>query len=119
MVSKAKLYAQLDGMETELQERIIPHLENAVKGQNEMVFCTTDFAHAKRSKFKVDPETDALVQLGAQILILKDKLGEPSAGTIAERVCWYCRQWGDAGEGHKHNAQALARNFLEEIKSQI
>jgi hypothetical protein len=115
MVSKAKLYSQLDSMEDELRERIVPHLENAAKGGNELIFCTTDFNPFQKLKYRADSETDALIQLGGQILVLRDKLGEPTEGTIAERICWYCRKWGDAGENHQKAVQALAQDFLREV----
>jgi hypothetical protein len=115
MVSKAKLYSQLDRLEDELRERIVPHLENAVDGRNDLVFCTTDFNPFQVLKSRADSETDALIQLGGQILALREKLGEPSEGTIAERICWYCRKWGDAGDSRRKAAQGLAREFLQEV----
>lgn len=117
MVSKAKLYSQLDSMEEELRERIVPHLEIAVKGENDLIFCTTDFNPFQKLKSKADPETDALIQLGGQILALKEKLGESSEGSIAERICWYCRQWGSTGENHRKAVQGLAQDFLQEVEN--
>ena len=75
MVSKAKLYSQLDRMDDELRERIIPHLENAAIGKNDLVFCTTDFNPFAELKYNVDAETDSLIQLGRKILALLGKLG--------------------------------------------
>lgn len=115
MVSKAKLYTQLDSLEDELGARIVPHLENAVNGRNDLIFCTTDFNPFPELKSKTDKETDELIQLGRQILALREKLGEPSAGCIAERICWYCRQWGDTHDSHRKSVQALAQAFLQEI----
>jgi hypothetical protein len=102
-------------MEEELQERIVPHLEKAVVGQNDFVFCTTEFNLSKELKFKADSETDALIQLGRKILAMREKLGESTDGIIAERICWYCRKWagGNAGDGKK--TQKLAQEFLQEI----
>ena len=34
MVSKSKLYNKLDILETELKERLVPHLEEAANGNN-------------------------------------------------------------------------------------
>ncbi len=115
MVSKAKLYSQLDRLEDELRERIIPHLENAVIGENDLVFCATDFNSFSELKFKTDAETDSLIQLGRQILALREKLGEPSTRAIAERICWYCRKWGDTDNNHRKATQGLARDFLQEV----
>jgi hypothetical protein len=115
MVSKAKLYLQLDHLEDELRERIIPHLENAAIGENDLVFCATDFNSFSELKFKTDTETDSLIQLGRQILALRGKLGEPSTRSIAERICWYCRKWGDTDDDHRKATQGLAREFLDEI----
>ncbi len=116
MVSKAKLYSQLDRMEEELRERIVPHLEEATAGKNDLVFCASDFNTFPDLKFRTDAETDALIQLARQILVLSEKLGESSGSTIAERICWYCRKWGDTGDNHRKSAQRLAAEFLQEIK---
>ena len=115
MVSKAKLYTQLDRLEDELRDRLVPHLENAINGRNDLIFCTTDFNPFPELKPKTDNETDALIQLGRQVLALREKLGEPSAGCIAERICWYCRQWGDGHDSHRTPVQGLAQAFLQEI----
>ena len=116
MVSKAKLYSQLDRLETELRERMIPHLEQAAKGGNDLVFCTSEFNPFPQLEGKTDSVTEELIQLGRQVLTLRDKLGEPSNGTIAERVCWYCRKWGDTKDSHRKAAQGLAKQFLQEAK---
>jgi hypothetical protein len=39
MVAKSKLYSKLDGLEIELKERLVPHLEQAAAGNNDLVFC--------------------------------------------------------------------------------
>ncbi len=59
--------------------------------------------------------TEELVELGAQILALKKKLGEPCDGSIAERICWYCREWGSTARSDKAAGQMLATRFLDEI----
>jgi len=115
MVSRVKLYSALDALEHELQERIVPHLENAVQGKNDLVFCSTDFNPYPELKNSIDAETDELIKLGDQILALRQKLHESSEGTIAERICWYCRKWGNSGDRHQKSAQGLARQFLQEI----
>ena len=115
MVSKAKLYSQLDRLEEELRSRVVPHLENASRGKNDLVFCTSDFNPYPELKSRTDKETDDLIQLGRQILALKEKLGESSEGSIAERLCWYCRQWADTKDSHRKSVKALALAFLQEI----
>lgn len=115
MVSKAKLYSQLDRMEDELKDGLIPHLEHAAAGKNELVFCVSDFGPFDELRYKTDSRTEELVQLGRKILALREKLGEISDGTIAEKICWYCRKWSDSQDGHRQTAQYLAKQFLEEI----
>lgn len=115
MVSKSKLYTQLDHLENELRERLIPHLENAVDGGNELIFCSSDFNPFPELKSRTDKETDDLIQLGRQVLSLQEKLGESSDGAIAERLCWYCRQWGDVSNSHRRSAEGLAQTFLAEV----
>jgi len=117
MVSKAKLYTKLDSLESELKEQLIPHLERAANGNNDLVFCVEGFNPFPALKSKTDAKTGELVDMGTQILALKKKLGEPSEGSIAERICWYCRTWGDTDNNHRKNAQGLAKQFLEEIQN--
>ena len=115
MVSKSKLYTQLDLLESELREKLVPRLESAARGKNDLIFCVDSFNPFTELKSKTDSETEALIHIGAQILGLREKLGEPSEGTIAERICWYCREWGNLENGHRKSAPGLAKQFLEEI----
>jgi len=115
VVSKAKLYTTLDSLEEELEARIVPHLETAAEGNNHLVFCVTDFNPFPALKHQTDATTEELVVLGRQILLLKNKLGESSEGSIAERICWYCRKWADTKNNYRGAAQGLAQQFLEEI----
>ena len=117
MVSKGKLYRQLDSLETELEEKLIPLLEQAAKGRNDLVFCVEDFNPFPELKSKTNVETESLINVGAQILALRNKLGEPSEGSIAERICWYCREWGNLEASQTKSAQRLASQFLLEIEN--
>lgn len=117
MVSKAKLYSKLDLLEIQLKQSLVPHLNEAAQGENDLVFCVPAFNPFRELKNSTDDLTAELVEIGAQILSLRDKLGEPSAGTIAERLCWYCRQWSDTGNRYKVSGKELAKAFLLEIKT--
>lgn len=117
MVSRSKLYAQLDALESELKEDLIPHLEIAANGDNDLIFCVEQFNPFNELNSKTDRITEKLINVGAQILVLKNKLGDPSEGSIAERICWYCREWGNLENNHRKSAQGLAKQFLEEIKN--
>ena len=117
MVSRSKLYSQLDALESELKEGIIPHLKTAANGNNDLVFCVGEFNPFNELKGKTDKNTENLVKIGAKILALKSKLGEPSEGSIAERICWYCREWGNLENTHRKSTQSLAKQFLDEIKT--
>ncbi|RBP48873.1 hypothetical protein [Arenicella xantha] len=117
MVSKAKLYAQLDSLEAQLLEGLVPHLTLAANGGNDLVFCVTAFNPFRQLKHKTDSRTEELIELGAQILSLKLKLDEPSEGTVAARICWYCREWGNTKNHHRANAIDLAKRFLDEIEN--
>lgn len=119
MVSRTKLYSQLDRLEDELRERLVPHLRIAANGGNDLVFCATDFNPFPQLKDVIDTETDALVQLGRQILLLREKLDESSEGSIAQRICWYCIAWGDSDDGYQKAARALAGDFLKEIETVV
>lgn len=118
MVSKAKLYSKLDSLEAELEERLVPHLQVAANGKNDLVFCVTVFNPFREFKSRTDKLTEELIEMGSQILALRDKLGEPSAGTIAERICWYCREWGNKDNHQRKSAQGLAKQFLTEIENE-
>lgn len=115
MVSKSKLYSQLDRLEAELRDRLIPHLEQASNGENDLVFCVPDFSPFPELRFKADPVTQELVLLGRKALSLRDKLGEPTDGVLAERICWYCRKWSDLNDSHRRAATGLASDFLGEV----
>ena len=115
MVSKAKLYSKLDDLELELKERLVPHLQQAAAGNNELAFCVKGYHSFKLLKSESDKTMAELVDIGAQILSLKEKLGEGSDGSIAERICWYCHEWSNTGDQHRKSAPALAKQFLNEI----
>lgn len=118
MVSKAKLFTQLNALESELEEKIVPHLEQAAEGKNDLIFCVADFNPFPELNSRTDEKTEALVNTGSQILALKSKLGESSESSLAERICWYCREWGNIENKHRKSAQGLALQFLEEIENE-
>lgn len=115
MVSKAKLYSRLDVLEAELRETLVPHLENAAQGNNDLIFCVKSFNPFRELKHSTDKVTEELIEIGSQILSLRQKLGESSEGTIAARICWYCREWSDTKNNHRFSGAGLAEQFLAEI----
>lgn len=115
MVSKAKLYIRLDALEAELEASLVPHLKDAVEGNNHLIFCTKVFNPFSDLSHRTDKLTEELIDIGSQILALRNKLGESSEGSVAERLCWYCREWGRLGSQHPSIAAALAKKFLAEI----
>lgn len=117
MVSKAKLYSKLDALEAQFRESLVPHLRNAADGNNDQIFCVKAFNPFRELRHKTDKLTEELVEMGAQILSLRDKLGEPCDGTIAERICWYCREWGNTANHHRPSGAGLAKQFLAEIEN--
>ena len=117
MVSRSKLYAQLDVLEDELKEKIIPHLDIAAHGNNDLIFCVSEFNRLSELKYKTDKQTEELIYLGRKILSLKEKLGESTEGSIAERICWYCREYAAINKPDQHHAQGLAKQFLDEIEN--
>ncbi len=119
MVSKGKLFSQLDALEAELEEKLIPHLQIAAEGKNDFVFCVSDFNPYSELKSKTDPLTEQMIHIGRQILGLKRKLGESSEGALAERLCWYCREWGNLDNQPRKNAQDLAKQFIDEFSGKL
>ena len=117
MVSKAKLYSRLDAIEAELRETLLPHLQNAAQGNNDLIFCVKWFNPFRELRCRTDALTEELIEIGSQVLSLRDKLGEPSEGTIAERICWYCREWGNTENHHRPSGTGLAKQFLAEIEN--
>lgn len=118
MVSKAKLYSKLDVLEAQLQGILLPHLRNAAVGKNDLIFCVKAFNPFRELKDRTDKVTEESIEIGSQILSLREKLGEPSEGTIAERICWYCREWSNVNNNHRSSATGLAKQFLKEIENQ-
>ena len=116
MVSKSKLYSKLDALEEELKTSLIPHLQNAAAGKNDLIFCVAAFNPYRELKHRTDKFTEELIDIGSHILSLRSKLGEPSEGTIAERICWYCREWSNHENNHRPSGTGLAKQFLEEIR---
>lgn len=117
MVSKAKLYAKLDTLEAELKDTLVPHLRIAADGNNDFVFCVKAFNQLRELKDSADEVTEELIEIGSQILSLREKLGEPTDGTIAARICWYCREWSKTQTLQKVSAEGLAGEFLAEIEN--
>jgi hypothetical protein len=116
VVSKAKLFIKLDDLEILLKDSVVSHLRLAVNNGNEGVFCVTELAKNCDAKHKTDKTTEELVLLGRQVLALKEKLGETSQGSIAERICWYCREWSQTKPRYPHpSGTYLAQQFLDEI----
>lgn len=118
MVSRVKLYSRLDMLESQFRETLVPHLRNAADGKNDHIFCVTAFNPFPELKHRTDKLTEELVEMGSRILALREKLDEPSEGTIAERICWYCREWGNTEKHHRPSGTGLAKQFLEEIENE-
>lgn len=117
MVSKAKLYMRLDSLEQELENSLLPHLKHAAEGNNDLIFCVAAFNPFRELKDSHDKVTEELIDMGAQVLSLRKKLAEPTDGTIAERICWYCREWGKIDNYQKSSGTELAKQFLAEISN--
>jgi hypothetical protein len=117
VVSKAKLFSKLDDLEELLKNSVVDHLRLAIASHDDWVFCVAELCNTREEKRKVDKVTEELVLLGRQVLSLKEKLGESSQGSIAERICWYCREW-NASDPHRQllSSTYLAQQFLDEIE---
>lgn len=117
MVSKAKLYTQLDQLEEELEEKLMPHLEEAAQGKNEFIFCAKNFVVQASVRKHADATTQSLIDLGSRILSLRESLGESTENCAAARICIYCRKWGNVKDRHRNLGQELAIQLIEEIKT--
>lgn len=117
MVARSKLYAQLDSLEEELDERLIPHLQEAAKGKNEFLFCAKRFVPHASLRKHADKITAELIELSSDIFYLREKLGESLDNTNAGRLCDYCEEWGNLSDRHRNSAQDLAIRFLKEISA--
>ena len=109
------MYRQLDALEQELREALVPHLETAAQGHNDLIFCVPEFNPFPSLAALTDQKTESLIQLSRKVLRLREKLGESTENTIAARICWYCVEWGDVHNHHRKAAVGLAQQFLEEI----
>lgn len=112
MVSNTKLYSRLDALEAELDALFLPHLKNAAMGENQLIFCVKAFNPFRELKRKTDKVTEEAVDLGSHIISLREKLGEPTKGSLAERICWYCREWSKT---KKSDGGDLAKRLMMEI----
>ncbi len=117
MVARSKLYAQLDSLEGELDEKLMPHLEEAAKGKNEYIFCAKSFVPYVSLRKHADKLTAELIELLSDIFYLREKLGEPLDNTNAGRLCEFCEKWVNLTDRHRNSAQDLAIQFLKEIKA--
>lgn len=117
MVSNVRLYARLDELEDQLRLKIVPHLREATAGKNDLIFCVKEFNPFRNLKGRTDKQTEECIDLGSQILSLRSKLGEPTQTTIAERICWYCREWANTAHRHNLSGVNLAKQFLAEIEN--
>jgi len=104
-------------LEAELEEGFVPHLRNAANGENDLIFCVSAFNPFRELKNHTDKKTEEFIEIGSQIISLRNKLGESSAGTIAERICWYCREWGNLDNHQRKSGTGLAKQFLAEIEN--
>jgi len=115
MVSRNKLYTQVDELEQELFNLVVPHLEAALDGGESLIFCVSEFNSHAKFKNHVNPDTQNMVLLGKKIIQLKEKLGEPVDGSVAERLCWYCRKWDGLPNPNLTSTRKLAKQLLNEI----
>jgi len=116
MVSKTKLYDKLDLLEAQLQKDMIDHLTQAIKHEDEFIFCVSTFSSRRWLKKHSNKKMEQSVTMGAHILTLKEKLNETVTGSIAERVCWYCREWNRTHDENTPMGVFLAKQFLTEIE---
>ena len=72
------------------------------------MFRVEQFNPFNELKSKTDKITEKLINIGAKILVLKNKLGDPSEGSIAERIYWNYREWSNLENSHLKSAQGLA-----------
>ena len=118
MVARSKLYLQLESLENELREKLISQLQLAINGEDNSIFCVDKFNKHKEWKEHCNKRSEYLVDLGAQILTLRKKLGESSENTIAEQICEYCRLWNDNVNTDPKCAQIIAKQFLDAIETE-
>jgi hypothetical protein len=118
MVTSTKLYSRLDALEAELREVFMPHLRSASEGKNDLIFCVNTFNSFRDLKDKTDKVTEESIDISSQILSLREKLGEPTQGTIAELICKYCRKWSSTKKYHKSFGTDLAKKFLAEVEDE-
>jgi len=66
MVSRAKLFMQLDALESELKDKIVLHLKVAVTGHNDLIFFVKIFNSYSGLKSKTDKTTENIVNMSTQ-----------------------------------------------------
>jgi len=117
MVARSKLYAQLDSLEEEFVEKLVPHLKEAARGQNEYIFCAKSFVSYASLRKHADKLTAELIELASDIFYMREKLGESLDDTNAGRFCDCCEQWGKLTDRHRNSAQDMAIQFLKDLEA--
>ena len=116
MVSRAKLYEQLDRLEIELKQDLVPHLKIAESGKNDYIFCVNGFNQGLAAKNKNDALTERLIHIARQVIALRGKLDEPDEDSIAVKICQYCREWSAEHKRGNADVKMMAKKFLQEIE---
>ena len=116
MARVQKLYDRLDALEAEIQRRLVPALRSVEEGKKTTFF--TVAAYSPFPNWLNCSETEALLALADEAKALRDKLGEPAAGSVGERLRAYCRKAMDVSNHNRLGPQRLARQFLTELGEQ-
>jgi hypothetical protein len=116
MARVQKLYDRLDVLEAEIRQRLMPALWAVAEGRNATFF--TVAAYSPFPDWLTCSETEALLALADEAKILRNKLGEPVAGAVGERLREYCRRATDVSDHNRLGPQRLARQFLTELGEQ-
>lgn len=116
MARVQKLYDRLDALEAEIRRRLVPALWAVAEGKKTTFFLVA--AYSPFSNWLNCSETEALLALADEAMALRNKLGEPAAGAVGERLRAYCRRASDVSDHNRLGPQRLAQQFLTELGEQ-
>jgi hypothetical protein len=99
MARVQKLYDRLDALEAEIRECLVPALRAVAEGRKTTFF--TVAAYSPFPNWLNCSETETLLALADEAKALRNKLGEPAASAVGERLREYCRQATDVSDQNR------------------
>ncbi len=123
MSRNEKLFNRLDELKSDYQKMIIQELEGVLKGSHSQYFRRKEnlFEYGPKAlgKFWQNKETASIEKLEKEILSLADKLNEPSSSDLCHMIDKFIEERAKLSDRFEGGEEALARRYLNKLKSTI